>query len=175
MQRLVMLNPCYCRSWDAFVFSFFCISFSKAFAFTLWIIILTVCLLPTFLLATSLCHCPNNWLLQMSDQGFLLDSTVSLDAWELMYFLLGIVCAWMVFLVCSSSYILGHWNYFTLLLFSLWENCNRLSCKCVLMLACGFMYSIHSGNNMSFSQMLLWVKLHPSMWLRFRVYLPIVP
>lgn len=103
-------------------------------------VMLKVCLLLPFVLAASLCPCSNNCLLQMWHQSFPLASTVSLNFWELNYFLLGIVCSWLVFLACSSSCMLGHWNYFTRLLFSLWENCNRLSCKCVLMLACRFMY-----------------------------------
>lgn len=139
MQRVAMLNPCYCRSRDAFDFCFSDLTLSKAFAFSLKMITLTVCPLLPFVLAVPLCHRSNNWLLQMWHQGFLLNSTLSLKFWERRYLLLGIVYTWMVFLACTSSCILGHWNYFTLLLFSLWENHNRLSCKFVLMLACGFM------------------------------------
>lgn len=103
-----------------------------------WLFWQSVCLLPPFVLAAFLCHCSNNWLLQMWHQGFLWDSTVSLNFWERMYFLLGIVHEWYFLHSLQAVYLVVE-IYFTLILFSLWENCNRLSCKYVLMLACGFM------------------------------------
>lgn len=146
-----MLNPCYCRSRDEFDFSFSNLTlWSKAFAFPLQMIILTVCLSsPTLYLGCLSLAFSNNWLLQMCTSVFcwsLTSERYCIFYWGLFvherYFLHDLQAVYLVIEIILRCFCL--WKTVTDCL------ANVSSCQHVDLCA-----SIHTGNNISFSQMLL--------------------